>query len=349
MTDPISFDRTDDPLYRDVPLRHRVTLPVLGIPVTFASNAEAVLEITESAFGAWRVLDGSPMVDGAPANVNVVVHDEPEGARVIGGHPKLQYRMPGDDRTIVMSGGSVGVCDAQRRQVIAYVTPTLVADVEHFRYGFLEALTLAMLSQFDRQPLHAAAIVKGESVLLLAGASGVGKSSLCYEAARAGLQVLSDDVVNIQLVPGLRVWGMPGYLHLPVSARELFPELERHAPTLLANGKEKIALSLSDLGAAAPFPVIENAGLCVLERTNGEPSLTPLTAQQLEVELTSQREHGFDIYAETIREGIHQLARDGGWRLQPGHGVGHALPLLEEVFSALESRSRSAEVSHPVS
>ena len=39
MTDAISFDRTDDPLYRDVPLRHRVILPVLGIPVTFASNA----------------------------------------------------------------------------------------------------------------------------------------------------------------------------------------------------------------------------------------------------------------------------------------------------------------------
>lgn len=345
MNRSVDFDASEDPLYRDVRLKHRVLLPVLGIPVAFSTNSSSALEVVESAFGAWRVLEGTGMVEGATVTVNMVVHDEVEGEEGLGGHPKLRYRAPDGERVLVMSGGSVGMADARRREVVAYVTPSLVADAEHFRYGFLEALTLATLSQYDRQPLHAAAIVRDSTALLLAGESGAGKSTLCYEAARAGFSVLSDDVVNIQLSPSLRVWGMPGHVHLPKNAPERFPELAHHEPTMLANGKEKIAINLIDLGAAAHFPVVEKAGLCFVRRSEDGPSLSPLGGDELEALLTARPEPGFDAYAESIREGVHLLAQHGGWLLRPGHAVGGALPLLDEVFAALGSRTESAGVA----
>jgi hypothetical protein len=55
--------------------------------------------------------------------------------------------------------------------------------------------------------------------------------------------------------PRLRVWGLPGHLHLPASARKHFPELAESLPTLLANGKKKIAVSVRGIGALPDMPV----------------------------------------------------------------------------------------------
>ena len=66
----------------------------------------------------------------------------------------------------------------------------LVSDREHFRYTFTSALTTGLLSPFDWQPLHAAALVRGETTLLLAGPSGTGRSTLWYSGALNGLFIL---------------------------------------------------------------------------------------------------------------------------------------------------------------
>ena len=322
------------PLRPDVPLRHTVTLPVLGVPVTFESNDAGIIAIANDAFGAWRVLEQAPRLIeevGVRYRAQVEAGDEGEA-----GHAPILYHQPDDGRVILRTSGTVGVADAGLRDIVLYTTTALVADRQHFRYGVLEALTLAVLTRLDRQPLHAACITRGDTALLLTGRSGAGKSTLAFAAARSGFRVLSEDYVNIQMEPRLRVWGMPGYLHLPVEAVRHFPELSTATPTLMANGKLKIAISLLDFGALPKLPVAQRAGICVLEPGAVKPTLETLDADTLAQIMTERLDPGFDMFAATIGHAIRLLAGHGGWRLQLADEPAAALPLIEEMFDVLD-------------
>ncbi len=79
MPDLIEFERTDDPLLRDVPLEHRVELPVLGIPVAYRTNSPDVLAVIEESYGVWRVLEDRPqLLETDPVQVTVIVFDDAE-------------------------------------------------------------------------------------------------------------------------------------------------------------------------------------------------------------------------------------------------------------------------------
>ena len=348
----IEFERTDDPLLRDVPLEHRVQLPVLGIPVAYRTNSPDVLAVIEESYGVWRVLEDRPqLLDTDPVQVTVIVYDDAEdvsrGDRTAtqgregdaSEHLHVQYRTPDVERVYVTARGCMGVTDTRRREAIAYVTPALVSDREHFRYTFISALTMGLLSPLDRQPLHAAALVRGETALLLAGPSGTGKSTLCYAGALNGLSVLSDDYVNLQRHPHPRVWGMPDHLYLPLDAREHFPALAQHRARFLHTGKEKIAINLREMGAEAPLPVVERAGVCVLTRTKAEPALARLSAEELQTRLLANPDYGFDRFSDTIIESVHQLAENGGWVLDLGNRPDAAIPFLHEMFDETDKKS----------
>lgn len=332
----LEFDRGTDPLGRDVPLLYETCIPVMGIPVHFQCNAAVVLELIEETFGLWRTLPAQDVEnDVEEVKVRFVVQEGDEGDDP---HAPLSYRMPDEQRVFLSTLGSFGVADPARRETVAFVTAALVEDRQHFRYGVLEALTLAVLSQLDRQPFHAAALVRCDAALLLTGPSGVGKSTLTYAAVKDGLRVLSDDTVNLQLHPRLRVWGMPGYLHLPPDAALRFPELADAETLLMANGKEKVAVDLREMDAAAPSPVVERAGLCLLRRGEGKATFEPLAAEEAVEEVRGREEAGFDLFRDTIGEAVRELARGGAWRLRVGPDPSEALPLLRMMFDALEER-----------
>lgn len=332
----LEFDRGADPLGRDVRLRHETRIPVMGIPVRFSTNAAAVLELVDETFGPWRSLSGEKVEDDEEdVRIRVVVEEGDEGED---SHAPLSYRMPDSDRVLLSTPGSFGVADLRRREAVIYATATLVEDDRHFRYGVLEAMTLAVLSRLDRQPFHAAALVRGDAALLLTGPSGAGKSTLTYAAVKDGLRVLSDDTVNLQLHPRLRIWGMPGHLHLPPDAALHFPELTDAETLLMANGKEKVAVDLREIDAAAPSPVVEGAGLCLLRRGEGKTTFEPLAAEEAVEEVRGREEAGFDVFRDTIGEAVRELARGGAWRLRVGPDPFEALPLLGMMFDALEER-----------
>lgn len=326
--------RTGDPLQRETRLDRVFTIPVLGVPVRYETNDEAVVLAAEEAFGAWRVAEHVPqLLSEERVRVRIFVD---EGKESRAHHTPITYRMPDPDRVVFWTRGSIGISDVARRDATAYVTRELVRDTAHFRYGILEAMTLAVLTQLDRQPVHAAAITRDQAGLLLAGPSGTGKSTLTYAATRHGFRVLAEDMVYVQMRPRLRVWGLPGHLHLPATARKHFPELESSLPTLLANGKEKIAINLRALGALPDMPVAPRAGICVLTRPGGAPKLETLSGDELTDLMTSRLEPGFDVFAETVVPAIEMLARYGGWRLSLGDDPEDAIPFLHEMFAAIE-------------
>lgn len=324
-----------DPLRRDVRLEHETSIPVLGIPVRFRSNSGEVLEIVERAFGPWRVVAEDPDVRVVPeARVTFIVEPVGEGAVETG---LLRYRVP-DDRVVVYAGvteGIAGVADPVRRESLTYVTPELIADRERFRYGVVEAMTMALVTHFDRQPIHAAALMRDGAVLLLAGRSGVGKSTLCYTALREGYGLLSEDIVFLQRRPRTRVWGMPGFVHLPAGAEHHFPELRGLSPSVQANGKEKIAVAVG-AGSLPGEVVSDRPGICVLRRGEGAPRLERLTPEQVEAQLTLRIETGFDIFDETFGEAVHRLAAGGGWQLTLAGPPTVALPFIARMFEEME-------------
>lgn len=319
-----------DTLYRDVRLDYRVQLPVLGIPVEYRTNAPEIIEAVNDAFGVWRALEPRGEQSASLVQVRLVLHAGSEGSAE---HPTVSHRLPDPERLLVQTLGSIGCADGSRRDAVAYVTPQLVADRAHFRYSVVELLTLFLVTQQDRLPLHAAGLVRGDAVLLLAGPTGVGKSTLGYAAVRAGHRLFSEDVVYVQREPTLRIWGLGIHVHLPVEAARWFPELERETPSLLMNGKRKLAVAVEEAGTPL---VVERAALCLLARGPGPVRFGRERSDELARAVAEWLEPGFDRFAEPLERAMRRLTAQGGWRLTLSDDPADALPYLEEMLTALD-------------
>lgn len=334
MTQDFAFERCSDPLYRSVPLPYDTRIAVLGIPTTFRSNARPVVDLVDEALGHWRGSEShaGPESQGE-VTIRFIVHDVPHEGD---GRSTIQYRMPDAHRLLLTTRGAVGIADVDRRDAVLYVAPALVHDREHFRYGFMESLTLFIISFLDRLPLHAAAVARDGAALLLAGRAGVGKSTLAYAALRAGVPVMAEDVVWASLQPDLRVWGLTKTVHLPRDADQFFPELTDAAGTIVASGEEKTVVEVPR-DAQPDLPVADNARVCLLERSNGT-SCTLQRASPGEVMkfFAGNLETGFDMFEPAIRLQVEQrLAVTGGWQLRLGTDLSQAVRLLEEALNVM--------------
>jgi len=302
------------------------TLRVLGLPLRVESDSPRVIAAAREAFGGAE--EAEP--DERPA-ARIRINVRPGGAGDAG---PVSHGSPRRQLLILSSPGCRGFADNLLGEAVAEVGEGLLDDVEHFRRGVLEALALFMLARRDRDPLHAAAVVRNGAALLLAGRSGVGKSTLVYAAARAGLQVLSEDAVYLQLVP-FRVWGMQRYLHLTPGSVRFFPELEGMQPRLLANGKSKLALDLRVHAPGAACTSAGRAGVCLLAR-GPEPGIERLGVEEVVDALTAAPEPGFDVYAQSVGARVRLAARLGAWRMTLPPDPAAAVPMLHRMLDALE-------------
>ncbi len=309
-----------DPLLRSSVLDDEVRLPVLGIETRFDSNSEDVIALVEESFGRWRHLAPEDRTAATAARVRVIVT---EGAERANGHTPISLTSGPDKRLLVQSNGSIGYVDPLRQESVAYVTSQLVADGAHFRVAVIEAITFALLASFDRHPLHAAAITRGDITALLAGSSGSGKSTLAYLAHSADIDVLSDDHVWLQLDPAVRIWGSAPYARLRPDAAEHFPDVEHP-------GGDKIAIPLpprdDDHRLVARGPVV-----CLLARGD-RASLVRLQPSDIEAGLVRQLSPGFDRFPERNAAAFSAVASGGGWRLTLSGNPHEALPLLHRVL-----------------
>jgi hypothetical protein len=261
--------------------------------VRLESPAPLLLESAVRALSAWA---GEPLPAGeprirlqllagttapAPATPLLAVH----GSR-------LELRIP----------GATGLAEATAGTASCHVTPELAADPDRLAEEVLEPLLLFLLTRAGRIPLHAAGFLLGHRAVLLAGPSGAGKSSLALEAARAGLPVLGDDTVFLELDSGLRIHGAPRPLHVPVAGASPPGELR------LRGGRWKQRAGWSS-GATADQGV-----LCLLARGDA-PGLAPLPAEQAVAELMAGLEPGFDHFREVLPDVLRRLAAGGCWRL----------------------------------
>ena len=322
-------------LDHDDALTHGAVIPVLGIRVTFESNDARVIEVVEDAFHAWHNVEHSPrLISDISARFRVHVETGEEAEP--GHHAVIRTRSPDLPRTLLGSPRSVGIADAARREALLYTTSGLVRDAQHFRCNVLEALTFGVLTRLDRMPLGAACITKGDTALLLVGSGGSGRSTLAYAAARAGYGVLAEERVTVQLEPRLRLWGTPGWLHLPLDAAEHFEELKDREPDLSVRGTPRIAIRTGSLDALPAMPVAQRAAVCVLApEKDGQPALDTLDAAALQEAMIAGLDPSSDLFSDSIGDAIAVLAGHGGWRLRVGSDPHRALDHINAMFDAL--------------
>jgi serine kinase of HPr protein (carbohydrate metabolism regulator) len=239
--------------------------------------------------------------------------------------------------------GSFAIADPDRREALAYVSDTLASDRAHFRLAVLESLVLALASQFDRVPVHAAAVARNGSALLLAARSGVGKSTLAYAAHAAGLAVMSDDTVWVQRSPRPHVWGMPRRIHLTPGSERFFPELAGAATSVLSNGKVKMAVDLEQRHSGETPLVVDRVGICLVERTSGTLSLSRAEPDDVVRELATHLESGFSLFADQTAAYVRALVGSSAWRLRLAGHPAHAVRLLDAMLDELSPRAPETE------
>ena len=316
----------------DVALPHAITLPVLGIPTRFATNDAEMVGIVEDSFGVWRALDERD-AEGTAANGIVHVHivvgsGSSDGAPDRDGTP-IRHEMTSSLRFGARSAGSVAESDPARRIATIRATRALVADRARFQAEMLEAVVLALLSCYDRHPVHAAAVADRGHALLLAAPSGTGKSTLAYACHAAGLDLLGDDHVRVQLAPTIRIWGWPGRVKLLAESAARMGVATARIET--ANGKTKAVIDARrDVGADRL--VASSATVCVLARDGGGVSLEPLTPDALARALDEQLAPGFDRFPARWPHVVRALTEHGGWRLNLSSDPHEALPLVREML-----------------
>lgn len=316
-----------DVLGRDVRCDHHLELAVMGIPMRIESNHPTVVAVASEAFGHW-VGSGEPDLarSAPPVTVRIVVDPAIDYA----GDRALVYRMLDPDRLLITGPGVAAVADASRWNGVAHVSRTLVSDAEHFRYAVLEALTLFNISLRDRQPIHAAAVANDDRLMLLAGPAGVGKSTLAYACLQAGMTLVAEDMVWVELRDRFAVWGRVARVHVPHPSVKFFPELKGRAATVLAGGEQKIVVPVpeSSRAARARFTAAE---VCVLRR--GVQAGAGRASPAAVAEAIAPKESGFDMFKDTVLPAVDRLSAGGGWYLTLSPNPVEAVPILAGLLA----------------
>jgi len=200
-----------------------------------------------------------------------------------------------------------------------------------FGEPFAEAINtvvMYLVAQAGRIPVHAAAIMLGDVAVVLAGPSGMGKSSLAMAAAQAGLDVLSEDTIFVQCHPKMRLWSRTEAIHV----------FENDAPAgaeggmRLRSGRWKKVLPLATQRSYA-----DHATLCVLARGD-DLSLTPMAPEEAVTALTENPEPGYEFYGARAVEAVQLLAESGAWRLTLSKSPHEAVGLIRQVFAPNDPR-----------
>ena len=319
---------------------------VMDIRVRIACDDPSVLGVCAEALSAWRAVGpgqtSAGMVQDAIAlelrsrsGMEASVDDEGTGGSRIEHEPVIEV----DGPSLRLRGRGVSaVADVVSQRAVCIADDDLLRDSARVAAELLDPVLLFLLTRRGRVPIHAAGVLVGDTAVVLAGRSGVGKSTLSLAALEAGLPILSDDAVYVQLEPSSRVWGYPRPIRLDEGGRTLAHLYERqrgsgappasHVGMAVRKGKAKAAL-LPPVGSFALGA--ERGALCLLVRGN-EAAIRPIGTDEALSRMRSTIDPGFDHFLDELPAAVGALAEGGCWELAVSPHLDDVLAILRDTF-----------------
>ncbi|HLY05365.1 MAG TPA: hypothetical protein VKR31_06430 [Rhizomicrobium sp.] len=283
---------------------------LFGIGIHFRSNHPEALR---RALAAFPREDHAGSASGRPVHI-VLVADEgvvpvAESSRVTGRCLEVRER------------GIMVTADGGRGRGSCIFQPQIVSS-EAFANA-INTVVLFLVAQAGRIPVHASAVIVDDRALVFAGRSGMGKSTLAMAADRAGLSVLSEDTVFVQLRPSFCLWGRAEFVHLS----------EKDAPPAAPGG---IRVRSGRLKKAIPIMrrcrKADRAMLFLL--THGDRVIFhKLDPEEAIRALSCNPEPGYEFYDAQLEEAICALAAEGCWSLSLSTTPDEAIAALMGAFS----------------
>jgi hypothetical protein len=328
-------DLTDcpDPLYRALPIRFRKPFAPLGQIVQVESNEAAVIEAANQSFGRY----GEPATAGPPAMV-IQLFVDPD-AHDHGPWPVPVYRAR-QHLFHIACNLSFAIADLRTGSAVGFISREMLRDRSFFRNTFLECLFHVLAVHQSLTPVHCAAVAVKHRGALICGISGAGKTTLAYACAKAGMQIVSDDVVHLEWSSRLQqliLWGNPWQLRLLPEACELFPELSDKPPQLRSDHEWYL-----EVDVAREFPQqaqerCEPAALIFLERApevtlECRPMDPGLAFQSLKRDIVLDEDsiisRHYDVLSRLVQTGAYTLRYSG----RPDSAVASIRTLLSQDF-----------------
>jgi hypothetical protein len=297
---------------------------IAGVPVRVRANSRVVIAMATSRFPEVSAsTHAAAYVDVRVTNDSAVPRDP------------MQWSLD-DVRDELRMDAGVFRATAQMTDATATLelTETALTDWPQMRRAF-EGLLLSLVNRRDRHPIHAATLASHNSALVLHGRSGVGKSTLAWEAHRGGICVISDDASRIQRSPELRVWGdgTPPRILLLEAVRDRYAELRSlRAEPMGGDNEPKAAVRLDR--DAEWTPSARNPRVVLLSRS-GAPrvSVTEVGSDEIYAALMAAPEAEMDLSPRN-REGVlRALAARGGFRMDLSPRAADAVPVLKEFLA----------------
>lgn len=228
----------------DVPLegRRRPSIAwysILGIPVSVASDVTEALERVDETYAAFRSFPG----DGETA---------------------LRF-----DLRLVDGGRAFLVVDPDGVKRHRPDAQSALVDL----LGAIVAALLARLRSQGIYAIHAGAVVRDGRVMILAGRSGCGKTTLVLGLLRRGFGLLSDELAVVEPATK-RILPYRRSLHIRPGTPELVPELSflQELPQCRLGGGIEWALTPRRLERALPGCLAQAAPLSHVLLLEGVPS-----------------------------------------------------------------------------
>jgi hypothetical protein len=261
------------PLLARQEFAHHRTFYPLGFAVEIETNS---IEILLAASESWRehaCASTNPSLRIRLGVTRTSLSDCP---------PPPVPRSDGHLLSIVADAANFAVCDLLQGVAFGWVSEATLKNQLYFRYHFLEAIALSLISTSRASPLHAACVSLEGRGILFCGASGAGKSTLAYACARAGWTFTSDDASYLLWESAdLDVRGNSHQVRFRSSAREIFPELQGRSLTPRAAGKPSIEVFTAELPIVTAKESQVRYIILLNRSISSTAELTPLTREEM--------------------------------------------------------------------
>ncbi len=197
---------------------HSQRLLFAGQPVLFRTNATKIATYASDFFPPDKFVE--PPSEEIRATVTVHVRDSDEGCE-----SAPWFRARGQFAFARFTYGETFWFNLRTREVYGACSSAASNDAWHWRVHIFPALLGILAPAIQVSPVHAACLVHRGRGVLLAGPSGVGKSTLAIAMAKRGYELLSDDWTYLSATDEIAAWGIPVPVKLLPDASHLFPEL----------------------------------------------------------------------------------------------------------------------------